>query len=98
MPTPSVASDEPVQAELEALTILDKDRAAWQTSDIETRKQRQKQLRKNNKMSQKNCVLAGRLLDEIEQKRSRGYRLSEVSSLDQETRKLEGVRRTNCRP
>jgi hypothetical protein len=85
------------EAELEALTILDENMAASRTSGIKARKQKEKQIRKNKKVNQQNCVLAVRLLDEIGQKRSHGYRLSEATSLNQETRQLEGIRRTNCR-
>jgi hypothetical protein len=86
------------EAELEALTILDENMAASRASDINARKQEEKQIRKNKKINQQNCVLAVRLLDEIGQKRSHGYRPSEATSLNQETRRLEGIRRTNCRP
>ena len=86
------------EAELEALTILDENMAALRASDIKARKQKEKQIDKNNKMNQQNCVLAARLLDELKQKRSHGYRVSEATSMDQEKRKLEGIRRTNCRP
>jgi hypothetical protein len=86
------------EAEIEALTILDENMAVSRTSDINSRKQKEKQIRKNRNINQQNCVLAVRLLDEIRQKRSRGYRLSEATSLNQEKRRLEGIRRTNCRP
>jgi biotin operon repressor len=86
------------EAELEALTILNENMAALRASGIKVRKRKKKQIRKNKKIIQQNCVLAVRLLDEIGQKRSHGYRLSEATSLNQETRKLEGIRRTNCRP
>jgi hypothetical protein len=86
------------EAEIEALTILDENMAVSRTSDINSRKQKEKQIRKNRNINQQNCVLAVRLLGEIRQKRSRGYRLSETTSLNQEKRKLEGMRRTNCRP
>ena len=86
------------EAEIEALTILDEDMATSRAEGIKASKQKKKQIRKNNKIKQQNCVLAARLINEIEQKRSRGYRLSEVSSLNQETRKLEAIIRTNCSP
>jgi hypothetical protein len=86
------------EAEIEALTILNENMAVSRTSDINSRKQKKKQIRKNKRINQQNCELAVRLLDEIGQKRSRGYKLSEATSLNQETRKLEGIRRTNCRP
>jgi hypothetical protein len=86
------------EAEIEALAILDENMAASRASDINARKHKEKQIRKNKKINQQNCVLAVRLLDEIKQKRSRGYRLSEATSLNQEKRRLEGIRRTNCRP
>jgi hypothetical protein len=86
------------EAEIEALAILNENKAASRASDINARKHKEKQIRKNKKINQQNCVLAVRLLDEIRQKRSRGYRLSEATSLNQEKRRLEGIRRTNCRP
>jgi hypothetical protein len=86
------------ETELDALTILDENMAATRASDIKVRKQKEKQIRKNKRINQQNCALAVRLLDEIGQKRSRGYRLSEATSLNQEKRRLEGIRRTNCRP
>jgi hypothetical protein len=100
-PLVSVEQQEPgglSEAELQALIILDEKMAAWRASEIKQRKQVARQIRKNNKIKQRNCVLAARRLDELQEKRSRGYRLSEIAALDQETRKLERIRRTNCRP
>lgn len=86
------------EAELQALTTLDEKMAALRDLHDNRRKKKASQMRKNNKIKQQNCALAARQLDEIQEKRSRGYRLSEVTTLNQRTRKLESIRRSNCKP
>jgi hypothetical protein len=86
------------EAELQALTTLDEKMAKSRELHDNRRKKKERQRRKNNKIKQQNCALAALQLDDIQEKRSHGYRLSEAATLNQQTRKFELIRRSNCRP
>jgi len=84
------------EAELQALITLDEKMAKSRELHDNRRKKKARQRRKNNNIKQQNCVLAVRRLEEIQEKRSHGYRLSETTPLNQQTRKFESIRRSNC--
>ncbi len=86
------------KTEQQALANLNKKMTESRDLYIRQRKQIARQKRKNNKTRQQNCARAARQLDEIQVKRSHGYKLSEVYTLNRQTRELEGIRKANCRP
>lgn len=85
------------KTEQQALANLNKKMTESRDLYIRQRKQIARQKRKNNKTRQQNCARAARQLDEIQVKRSHGYKLSEVYILNRQTRELEGIRKANCR-
>lgn len=85
------------EAERRALSSLDRRMAVSRDYRRRQHKKNADQIKKNNKIKQQNCSLALRQLADIQDKRSHGYKLSEVHVLDQQTRKLEVTKRVNCR-
>jgi hypothetical protein len=100
LPLMKTGKSEPVglsEAELKALKDLDQRMAELRESRIKERKKYSIQIRNNNRIKQQNCALAVQQLDNIQARKTHGYKLSEAQSLDQRVRKLVEVKRINCR-